>query len=231
MQKLNQIENITLKKNKNKRIKINQIVKRKKIKINGKNYILKTNKGVKDDEYCTISKTVGFSCESEKKENKNKLKNKKNDSENCIFCDFVNGNWKTHRNKFVFELIHETKRTISFLSIDFPKNTKEHILVIPKKHFVNISECDAKTLHELIEHVSLVSKAVRLKHQGCNILLNDGRSAEQSVLHTHFHIIPRNHKDNIEIELWKRTNVTKEEYKKLNKDVKKRFDKILNNSK
>jgi diadenosine tetraphosphate (Ap4A) HIT family hydrolase len=213
-----------------KKKKINQIIKRKKIKVNGKNYILKTNKGIKNDEYCTISKTVGFSCESETKKKKHKIKNKNNNLENCIFCDFVNGNWKAHRNKFVFETLYETKKTISFLSIDFPKNTKEHILVIPKKHFVNLSDCDKKTLHELIDHVKLVSQVIRQKHEGCKILLNDGRSAEQSVLHTHFHIVPRNHGDNIEIELWKRTNVTKEEYIKLNKEVKKRFDKILKNN-
>ena len=44
------------------------------------------------------------------------MKNK----EECIFCDFVSGKWKKHRNKFVFEILHQTPRTMSFHSIDFP---------------------------------------------------------------------------------------------------------------
>ena len=138
----------------------------------------------------------------------------------CIFCDFVTGKWKEYRNKFKFEILHETKRTISFLSIDFPSPAEEHILVIPKKHYTNLEDCPKKTLYELIEHVSLVSKAIRLEHQGCNILLNDGRSAEQTIMHAHFHVVPRDKGDDIEIELWERINISKKEYAKLNKRVK-----------
>ncbi len=139
----------------------------------------------------------------------------------CIFCDFVSGKWKTHQNRFKFEILEETKNTISFLSIDFPHPKKEHILVIPKKHYENLEDCPKKILHELIEHTSLISKAVRLENDGANILLNDGESAEQSVMHCHFHIIPRNKKDGIKIELWKRANITENDYHKLNTKVKK----------
>jgi len=147
--------------------------------------------------------------------------------EECIFCDFVSGKWKKHRNKYRFEVLHETDRTISFLSIDFPNPAKEHILIIPKEHCVNLEDCPKKTLHELIEHASLASKAIRLEHEGCNILLNDGRSAEQTIIHTHFHLVPRDNGDNIEIELWDRTNISQKEYTKLNKKVKQSFKKTL----
>jgi len=141
----------------------------------------------------------------------------------CIFCDFVSGKWKQHRNKFKFQILNETERTISFLSIDFPSPAEEHILVIPKKHYTNLKDCPKKTLHELIEHISLASRAIRLEHQGCNILLNDGRSAEQTIMHTHFHVVPRDAGDNIEIELWKRLNISQKEYTKINSRVKKLF--------
>jgi len=143
----------------------------------------------------------------------------------CIFCDFVSGKWKEHRNKFKFEILNETKHTISFLSIDFPHPKQEHILVIPKKHYLNLEDCPKYVLHELIEHVSIASKVLRLENQGCNILLNDGKSAEQTVMHTHFHLVPRNEKDGIQIELWKRVNISKNKYSELNKKVKKLFKK------
>jgi len=145
--------------------------------------------------------------------------------EKCLFCDFMSGKWKKHRNKFKFEVLHKTERTISFLSIDFPSPAKEHILVIPKKHYVNLEDCPKKTQHELVEHVALASKAIRLEHQGCNILLNDGRDAEQTIMHTHFHVVPRDKGDDIEIELWKRINISEKEYAKLNEKIKKLFRK------
>ncbi|MDD3084064.1 MAG: HIT domain-containing protein [Candidatus ainarchaeum sp.] len=140
---------------------------------------------------------------------------------NCLFCDFVSGKWKKHKNEFAFEKLYETELTLSFLSIDFPSPKRVHVLVIPKKHFVNLQDCPKKVLHELIEHVVLVSKALRLENDGTNILLNDGRGAEQTVMHTHFHLVPRNKRDGIEIELWKRVNISQKTYSNLNKKVKK----------
>ncbi|MBT4870921.1 MAG: HIT domain-containing protein [Candidatus Diapherotrites archaeon] len=147
------------------------------------------------------------------------------ETQNCLFCDFVSGKWKKHKNKFKFSILHQTPKTISFLSIDFPFPAEKHILIIPKKHYVNLEDCPKSTQSELIEHVALASRAIRLEHQGCNILLNDGRSAEQSVMHTHFHVVPRDDGDNIEIELWKRVNVSEKKYAKLNKEVKELFKK------
>ncbi len=141
--------------------------------------------------------------------------------EECIFCDFVSGKWKKHRNKFVFEVLHETKNTISFHSIDFPSPKKEHVLVIPKKHYVNLEDCPKNILHELIDHVALISCALRMENDGANILLNDGRSAEQSVMHTHFHVVPRNKGDKIEIELWKRVEVSGKKFHQINNKIKK----------
>jgi len=151
--------------------------------------------------------------------------------EECIFCDFVNGKWKKHRNKFVFEILHETEHTISFHSIDFPSPKKEHVLIIPKKHYKDLEDCPKKTLHELIEHVSLISKALRLENDGTNILLNDGIIAEQSVMHTHFHVVPRNKGDKIQIELWKRVSITAKKFHEMNLKIKKMIQKVETNTK
>ena len=139
----------------------------------------------------------------------------------CIFCEFVSGKRKIHRSGYPFIAINETQNTISFMAIDIPATEDGHLLVIPKFHYRYIGDLPKSVLHELIEHVSVVSKALRKTHQGCNILLNEGKSAGQIVLHAHFHIIPRDEGDNIKIELWKRKKMSKSEFRRLNNRIKK----------
>ena len=66
-----------------------------------------------------------------------------------------------------------------------------------------------------------------LSHEGYNVLLNNGRSAGQYILHTHFHIIPRKLDDKIKIEVWKNKKLTIGEYIKLNKQIKKNVDEVV----
>ena len=139
----------------------------------------------------------------------------------CVFCQFLKGEKKEHSNGLPFKILNETKRTISFLSNVLPETEDGHILVIPKKHYAtSIEDIPKSTLHELIEHVTLLAKALRKKHEGCNILLNDGNAAGQTVFHTHFHLIPRDIKDKIKIEIYKRKKMKKEEFLKLHLAIK-----------
>ena len=66
-----------------------------------------------------------------------------------------------------------------------------------------------------------MSKTLRQTHQGCNILLNDGKKAGQKVFHAHFHIIPRDKGDRVKIEKWKRKKMSKADFLKLNDRIKK----------
>ena len=139
----------------------------------------------------------------------------------CIFCEFVSGKRKSHYSGYPFIVINETKNTISFMAIDIPATEDGHLLIIPKNHFTYIEDLPKPVLHELIEHVSIVSKALRKIHSGCNILINDGKSAGQKVMHVHIHIIPRDEKDNIKIEIWKHKKIAKSEFIRLNNRIKK----------
>jgi len=142
----------------------------------------------------------------------------------CLFCKFINGQQRKNKN-YPFEIIHETKNTISFLSIDFPKKEDGHVLIIPKKHFKYIEDIPKKILHELIEHATIIIKTLRKTHQGCNIVLNDGKSAEQTIFHVHFHIIPRDKKDGIKMKLWKHKKMSKEKFLELHNKIKKQIGK------
>lgn len=138
----------------------------------------------------------------------------------CIFCEFISGSRKRHISGHPFEAINETKNTVCFMSKDIPVAEDGHLLIIPKKHYIYLEVLPKHILHELIDHVSFVTKILRKTNKGCNIFLNDGKSAGQHILHVHFHVIPRNKGDNIKIDVWKSKKIAKSEFMKLNKKIK-----------
>jgi len=133
----------------------------------------------------------------------------------CVFCGFVSGEIKSHTNDIQFKPIHETKNTLSFLSIDFIAHEDGHTLVIPKKHYKNLEDIPNQILAEMMEHIKLIVKAIKKDHKGYNILLNNGKHAGQYIMHAHFHIIPRDKSDNIKIEKWKHQTVSSKEYERI----------------
>jgi len=144
----------------------------------------------------------------------------------CIFCDFVSGKRKKQVNGLPFLALHETENTISFLSMNFPEKEDGHVLVIPKKHYKYVEDIPKYIHHELTDHLIKLVKAIRKTHEGCNILLNDGKSAGQTVFHSHYHIVPRDMKDGIEIEVWKNRRVSEKEFRKINKYLIKRIKSV-----
>jgi len=110
----------------------------------------------------------------------------------CLFCEFTKGGrklWSVYENKYVF----------AFLDINPAGKLRGHTLVLPKKHFETIDECDDAYLKELILAIKRLIPAIRAVSgaEGINVLQNNGKAAGQLVKHVHFHIIPRMHKDGI----------------------------------
>jgi histidine triad (HIT) family protein len=120
----------------------------------------------------------------------------------CIFCKIIKKELSCYK-------IYENNYVLAFLDIN--PSFRAHTLVIPKKHFTNIFDCEDKYLEELIKAIKLISKHYKqeLPCQGANILNASGKVAEQSVFHFHFHIIPRFSNDNF-------TTFPKTDYKKGN---------------
>lgn len=102
----------------------------------------------------------------------------------CIFCMIAN-------HEINSSVIYEDDQVIAFL--DLSQVTKGHTLVVPKKHYANILECDSETLAHLIQVTQMLAKRImeRCQAKGVNILNNCNEIAGQSVMHLHFHIIPR----------------------------------------
>lgn len=104
--------------------------------------------------------------------------------ENCIFCKIIRGELPCYK-------VYENEKCLAFL--DVSKDYYAHILVIPKKHFENILDVPSDELKQVIEIVQKISKhlCTNCGFDGVNIINSSGESAEQSVFHLHFHIIPR----------------------------------------
>ena len=57
--------------------------------------------------------------------------------ENCIFCKIAAGEIPSTK-------VYEDERVLAFRDID--PQAPVHVLLIPKKHFADILECDSETL-------------------------------------------------------------------------------------
>jgi len=102
----------------------------------------------------------------------------------CIFCKIVN-------KRLPSSIVYEDENVVAFL--DIKPVSEGHTLVVPKRHFVTLNDCEeevAKHLVVVLKRLNIsVSKAVH-----CDGVLNavmNGEFAGQEVFHLHFHIIPR----------------------------------------
>ena len=103
----------------------------------------------------------------------------------CIFC-------KIRKEELQFE------NQLAYSSIDSYPVSEFHSLIVPKRHvetYFELTEDEIQACNELI----LKTKEKILKQdssvQGFNIGTNAGKSAGQSIMHCHIHLIPRREGD------------------------------------
>ena len=108
----------------------------------------------------------------------------------CIFCKIIKGEAPAMK-------IYEDEYTMSFM--DIAKDVDGHLLLIPKKHFTNILDCNDEYLINLMRTVKRISNHLvdDCGYDGVNLLNASDESAGQSVFHFHIHIIPRKTGDHI----------------------------------
>ena len=142
---------------------------------------------------------------------------------NCLFCDFVSRKRKQHVDGLPFIPVNKTKHTLSFLSIDFPVRENAHLLIIPKNHFAYIEDIPKPVLNDLISHTALAAKIIKKSYGGCNVWVNNGKSAGQYIPHIHVHLISRDRSDKIKIMRWKRKNISEKQFKDLSLFLQEQF--------
>jgi histidine triad (HIT) family protein len=109
---------------------------------------------------------------------------------NCVFCAIAEGEIPSFK-------IYEDDFVLAYLDIN--PFSKGHTLVIPKEHSSGLIETSDETLAVLISRVKKVANHLKnvLPCDGFNILQNNGEAAGQTVMHIHFHIVPRYGKEEI----------------------------------
>ncbi|WP_029512923.1 histidine triad protein HinT [Mycoplasmopsis iners] len=80
----------------------------------------------------------------------------------------------------------------------FPE-TKGHFLVIPKKWSQNLTEMDDETTAHIFKVVKKLAKQEILDKDipGFKILINTNEVADQTIFHTHIHVIPIREKNEL----------------------------------
>jgi diadenosine tetraphosphate (Ap4A) HIT family hydrolase len=99
----------------------------------------------------------------------------------CVFCE------QFDKNRIVYE-----DDTWIAVYDSYPVS-KGHTLLIPKRHcetFFDLNDVETGSLFATINIVKSVLEA-NFKPSGFNIGANCGKSAGQTVMHCHIHLIPR----------------------------------------
>ena len=103
----------------------------------------------------------------------------------CLFCN-VSESGCAHEND------------LAYASYDSYPVSEHHCLIIPKRHikdYFELTKDELTACHELIKVVKdeILSKDQSVK--GFNLGTNIGKVSGQSILHCHFHLIPRREDD------------------------------------
>ena len=112
--------------------------------------------------------------------------------DDCIFCKIANGEIPSAT---VYE--DDDFRAI----LDLGPAAKGHTLVIPKSHSDNLLSVEPDTAAKALKVISKTANAIKeaLGCDGINVVQNNGEAAGQTVMHLHFHIIPRYKNDSVNI--------------------------------
>ena len=103
----------------------------------------------------------------------------------CLFCDSQKSG-----------LAHEND--LAYASFDTYPVSEYHCLVIPKRHIKDYFDLSNDELIACNELIKIVKKEITNKDssvKGFNLGTNIGKVSGQSILHCHFHLIPRREGD------------------------------------
>ena len=112
----------------------------------------------------------------------------------CIFCKIAAG-------EIPSSTVYEDAdfRVI----LDLGPAAKGHALILPKKHYADVTELPAEVAAKVLPLGAKIGTAMKagLGCTGFNLVQNNGLSAGQTVFHFHMHIIPR-YKDDGQVIGW-----------------------------
>jgi histidine triad (HIT) family protein len=105
--------------------------------------------------------------------------------ESCIFCKIVAGEAEA-------SIVYQDEQVTAFMDL-YPV-TEGHVLVIPNKHAMLITETPPEVVGKMFKVGANLDQALRntgFRCEAISLYLADGPAAGQAVFHTHLHVVPR----------------------------------------
>ena len=113
----------------------------------------------------------------------------------CVFCDIV-------ADPARGACVYETPDVLAFLDIKplFPG----HVLVVPKRHAVTLTDLLPSEIEPLFTAVQRVAKAVPAALGSQGTFMANNNTVSQTVFHLHIHVVPRTKGDGLKGFFWPR---------------------------
>ena len=113
-----------------------------------------------------------------------------NMNDDCVFCQIISGDIPSYD-------VYETDEVLAFL--DANPVAKGHTLVIPKTHRERLTDLTGDETAAVFNAARVIAKSFEtaLEPDGYNVYQTNGEAAGQEVFHSHVHVVPRNHDDDI----------------------------------
>ena len=106
----------------------------------------------------------------------------------CIFCKIIN-------NELPSKTLYEDDIIKVIMKIN--PNTNGHLLVLPKKHLVNLMDTDNETITHMLNVVREKLYPMLKEKINCEgLTLAQNNELGQEIKHYHLHLIPRYQNDN-----------------------------------
>ena len=106
----------------------------------------------------------------------------------CIFCKIIKNEMPSYK-------IYEDDVVLVMMDID--PTTDGHLLIIPKKHYVNLSDIDLDTLNHIYKIAKDMYILLKEKLNIDGLTLTQNNDYGQEVKHYHLHLVPRYKNDGI----------------------------------
>ena len=101
----------------------------------------------------------------------------------CLFCKIGSG-------QIPAKVVLQDDEVLAFDDVN--PQAPVHVLVIPKRHVVALTEAgagDQALLGRLLEAAALVARKKGIAEAGYRVVANQGRDGGQTVFHLHLHVL------------------------------------------
>lgn len=102
--------------------------------------------------------------------------------DSCLFCKIIAGEIPSAK-------VYEDDKVYAFRDIN--PQAPVHVLVVPKKHFKNVTECacsEPELAGYVLKKCAEIARDEKLE-KGFRLITNNGPDACQSVEHMHVHVL------------------------------------------